>query len=84
MAGYSRAGVAAEAGVEVESVTKAVREDRLDFTSPYDVVRYIAKANARELREKDGVDVEAGLELLDALAQRSKVRTKVARVRGAG
>jgi hypothetical protein len=74
MSGFSRAGIAAEAGVNVESVTKAVRETRLDDGSPYAVVRYIARARAVSLREQ-GIDVDAGLALLDALEERSRVRT---------
>jgi hypothetical protein len=74
MAGYSRAGIAAEAGVNVESVTKAVREGRLDDASPYATVRYIARSRASSLRDA-GVDVDAGLALLDALEERSKART---------
>lgn len=72
MVGYSRAGVAAEAGVSPKGLGEAIRTRRLDESSPYQVVGYIAHRRRVRLRDEFGVDVQAlehGLAALEAISR---------------
>lgn len=70
---YTRAGIAAEAGVEAASLRKAASEGRLDDSTPYSAIAYIARRRRADLAAR-GVDVEAGLAMLDELGKLSRER----------
>lgn len=73
MSGYSRAGIAAEAGLVTDSISVAVREGRLDDADPYDVIRWIMRQRITELRA-DGLPVDEAITVLGAMSERSKAR----------
>lgn len=71
MVGYSRAGIAAEAGVAIKNLSEAVRLGRVDDSSLYQVVAYIAHRHRVRLRDEFGVDTKAlehGLAVLEAIS----------------
>lgn len=65
--GYSRAGIAAEAGVTAKTVGAAARSGKLLEASPYSVVAYVARARARELLDQVDVDADTLLAALRVL-----------------
>ena len=82
MVGYSRAGVAAEAGVLVTSLSETIRLGRVDERSPYQVVGYIANRKRKRLRREFGVDVEnlqRALLVLEALSLERQGKPELAR-----
>lgn len=77
MSGYSRAGIAAEAGVTAREVTQAVRRGELDDSAPYQVISWIIRQRGPELEQLAGVtarELKAALKVLAVLASRSASR----------
>lgn len=77
MSGYSRAGIAAEAGVTAREVTQAVRRGELDDSAPYQVVSWILEQRGPVLEQLAGVtarELKATRKVLAALGSLSASR----------